>query len=83
MRSLYRSNTMNKIEEKFYKTFGIEKATSYYCRSDLRDACRKEGVNCESCKYVNMAITDYPPITDRILLEMICIHNIYLSIEYP
>ena len=56
---------MTNIEEKFFKTFGIEtrcieKNPTYCC--DYED--------CNKCRGLG-----YPQITDRILLELICILN--------
>ena len=61
---------MNEIGEKFYKTFGIEP----------KQHCTKEGsicayFECPKCDYYNYI---YPPITDRILLELICL----ISVDY-
>lgn len=68
---------MNEIEEKFYKTFEIKS----------EQHCTKEGstcayFECSKCDYYNYV---YPPITDRILLELICIYNNYANIKggYP
>ena len=56
---------MDNIEEKFYKTFEIEKKcnrkTLKFCVGNL---------DCNTCKS-----PFYPKITDRILLELICIYN--------
>ena len=54
---------MNNIEEKFYKTFGIEKKcnreTLKFCVGDL---------DCNTCKS-----PFYPQITSEKLLELLCI----------
>lgn len=58
---------MNEIEEKFYKTFGFEKK--------LLD-CKKCGAAdfaLGKCFETECKSNSYPPITDRILLELICI----------
>ena len=51
----------NKIEKQFFDTFGIEPSTKY-------DYCWKSKENKDKL---------YPQITDRILLELICIANKY------
>ena len=57
----------NKLEKQFFDTFGIEPK-----------------LDCKRCGAMNFAIGQcaevdcektYPPITDRILLELICILN--------
>lgn len=64
---------MNEIEEKFYKTFGIKQKDYYECDWDYcpypDEKC------CDTCPYWKKYKTEYPPITDRILLELICILN--------
>ena len=84
---------MNEIEEKFYKTFGIKYVPYYDCNlSDtikprevfpLRDCSKgeiisfcKDKENYKYCK-VTKVKKYYPPITDRILLELICIASCY------
>ena len=57
---------MNDIEEKFYKTFGIEKQ-KYYVMQDVN--------------YKDVFEEKLPPITDRILLELICIYNKFLYVN--
>lgn len=59
---------MNDIEEKFYKTFGIEKQQT----CSRSDTCYNGSVwnDCQGCNAYK-----YPQITDRILLELICILN--------
>lgn len=53
---------MSEIEKQFFDTFGIEPNTKY-------DYCWKSEENKDKL---------YPPITDHILLELICLNNIYL-----
>lgn len=53
---------MDNIEEKFYKTFGIEKK----CNRETLKFC-VGNLDCNTCKS-----PFYPKITDRILLELIC-----------
>ena len=60
---------MSEIEKQFFETFGIKPdITSCYHR------CKKD-LNCREC---NEAKVIYPQITDRILLDLICLNNIYL-----
>ena len=57
------------IEEKFFKTFGIEK-------SKLPSFCSDYVGHCIGCKYFRNGqreCYEYPQITDSILLELICI----------
>lgn len=55
----------NELEKKFFDTFGIEISR-----------CTKDG-NCyfQECSKCDWYIHTYPQITDRILLELICICN--------
>lgn len=65
----------NELEKKFFDTFGIEpeyKTCIFkYCKN-------KKEYDCENC---GDRIWHYPQITDRILLNLICIANEYL--DYP
>ena len=56
------------IEEEFFKIFGIEKQQT----CSRSDTCYNGSVcnDCEGCNAYK-----YPQITDRILLELICILN--------
>ena len=65
----------NELEKKFFDTFGIKakqkcakpllKTTSGFCKAYK---------NCVGCDYNDLK---YPQITDRILLNLICIANEY------
>ena len=61
----------NELEKKFFDTFGIEpeyKTCIFkYCKN-------KKEYDCENC---GDRIWHYPQITDRILLNLICIANQY------
>lgn len=57
----------NKLEKQFFDTFGIEK------RLDCK-RCGARNFALGQCAEVDCEKT-YPPITDRILLELICIAN--------
>lgn len=59
----------NEIEKTFFDTFGIPRL----CTSQV---CKHWG-SCEGCsRYPDFAL-DYPQITDRILLHLLCILNNY------
>ncbi len=53
------------IEKLFFETFNIEKR-QVDCEQLLR-------LDCEDCKTCEYSVYEYPEITDRILLELICI----------
>lgn len=55
----------NELEKQFFNTFGIEAKIKQQCYH----LCNK-GLNCKECDEVTKI---YPQITDRILLELICI----------
>jgi hypothetical protein len=65
----------NELEKQFFDTFGIE--PHYYCADEyvfeamLEYECT-EG-NREKCKTCKKVGKTYPQITDRILLDLICI----------
>lgn len=66
----------NELEKQFFQHFGIPKL----CTSQV---CKHWG-GCEGCsRYPDFAL-DYPKITDRILLELICMANhesVYIDLE--
>ena len=62
----------NKLEKHFFDTFGIE--PFIHCSNPIPDCdARKSGTCTEDCEYYSGVL--YPQITDRILLELICIAN--------
>ena len=65
----------NELEKTFFDTFGIKPKSYLVCTScwDCIDA-----QPCEQCHYGKLIEDEYPKITDRILLELICLNNIYL-----
>ena len=75
----------NEIEKEFFDAFGIEPYDRYFkCSKQLERECKKI---CECCE-LSEEVRYYPEITDRILLELICIetqvnkaHNIYSDVE--
>ena len=79
---------MNKIEEEFYKTFGIEPIILCDCEfknlydysiaygSDVCIHAEDEGKgHCKKCKLAKQTHPLYPEITDRILLELLALIN--------
>lgn len=77
---------MSEIEKQFFEVFEIE--PKYYCGSEyifeamLENECTDGDLEkCKTCEKVGRI---YPPITDRILLELICIANhedVYIELE--
>ena len=65
---------MNSIEEKVYKTFGIEKR--FGCHNDISYEELPCDTECDDCEWY---WDEYPKITDRILLELISILSQYHS----
>ena len=64
------------IEEEFFKTFGIEPIAYSRCTSDYCISADKPYPTiCKKCHYYTVYKIGYPPITNRILLELICILN--------
>ena len=61
----------NELEKKFFDTFGI--VAKLDCKR-----CGAINFALGQCAEVNCEKT-YPQITDRILLELICIHNTYIG----
>ena len=57
-----RETMTSKLEQEFYDTFGIEKQKYYACQNE---------------NYKDVFEVRYPEITDRKLLEMICILSAY------
>lgn len=57
------------IEKNFFDTFGIEQR--HKCTDGALEPCNEQ---CNECGYYELR---YPPITDRILLELlrICLNN--------
>ena len=58
------------LEKQFFDTFGIEQIE--YTQCNLID-CKNIYHDCNNCPFYNVYKIDYPQITDRILLELICI----------
>lgn len=56
------------IERQFFETFNIAKR-QVDCDQPARIYCSESG--CKTCKY---SVYEYPEISDRILLELICIN---------
>ena len=68
------------IEKTFFDTFGIEPKSSFRgCKLGAKyyaEICDEP--TCKGCDE-EIRKTDYPQITDRILLELICIWNLYCT----
>ena len=58
---------MNKIEKQFFETFGIPPLC---CKKYLTNCMIYD---CENCENFDSTFSTYPKITDRILLELICL----------
>ena len=66
---------MKNLTEEFFRVFGIEPEINYVCdkrpcKKGLLKTCADIG-----CSHLYDTREDYPEITDRILLELICILN--------
>ena len=72
---------MNEIEEKFMTTFNIKPQDYYACDWDSYCPYTELKQCGDTCPYWKKYKTDYPPITDRILLELICILNDFEGID--
>lgn len=60
------------LEKQFFDVFEIEPRKVKICRNI--NHCPKKYKLCnDDCKHWQVVRTDYPQITDRILLELICI----------
>ena len=71
---------MTEIEKQFFDMFGIESIKRRTCTN--ADDCPDERLVCDTCEHWRIIREDYPQITDRILLELICIlakQGIYLE----
>ena len=62
------------LEKQFFDTFGIEPDVESCYRSCYHKCETKSYLNCKDC---DKATVIYPQITDRILLELICILSKY------
>ena len=60
----------SELEKQFFDTFGIPKLC---CKKYITN-CMRYG-ECEECVNYDKDFSTYPQITDRILLELICILN--------
>ena len=61
----------SELEKRFFDTFCVKKIEDGAC--DMDDECRN--TDCNTCQRINKF--NYPQITDRVLLELICIANKY------
>lgn len=71
----------NDLEKQFFDTFGIEPREFKSC--DVGTFCPYPEKECgtDICPYYRTYQVDYPAISDRILLELICILN-SVSVEF-
>ena len=72
----------NELEKQFFDTFEIKQREYTQCCS--MGGCKKPYTDCVNCQYHEVYKIDYPQITDRILLELICIANhkdVYIDFE--
>lgn len=60
----------DKLEKMFFKTFGIEPELIDSCNKPRHKCLKRFQYGCEKCA---CALRKNPQITDRILLELICI----------
>ena len=82
---------MSEIEKQFFETFEINKSTlckyaiyGYEGEQEIWYKCNKRDEECWTYPYKSGCKdreTDYPQITDRILLELICILNDFEGID--
>lgn len=70
----------SKIEKQFYETFRIKKKEYVQC---LSIGCKHPNKDCKDCEFHDVRKTDYPRMTDRMLLELICLSSIYLWGIHP
>lgn len=65
----------NELEKQFFQCFGIEPREFKSC--DVGTFCPYPEKECgtDTCPYYRTYKVDYPAISDRILLELICIDN--------
>ena len=57
------------LEKEFFEVFGIKPISKWHKCKDYNCVCCDEYDNCSKREFV------YPEITDRKLLEMICVYN--------
>lgn len=69
---------MTNIEQEFFEAFGIKPEEDQFCLWECKIP-ELENVPCQrECKYQRHDIY-YPEITAEKLLELICIHNIFVG----
>lgn len=68
---------MSELEEQFFDTFGIKSKMGCAAYKELGEAKADLICNdyCPECDYLKEV---YPQITDRMLLELICLNGTYL-----
>ena len=71
--------TTKELEKQFFDTFDIKQREYTQCCSM---GCKKPYTDCVNCQYHEIYKVDYPQITYRILLELICIiGSIYICTQ--
>ena len=60
------------LEQEFFKVFGVESKQLKICRN-INHCPNKYKICNDKCKNWHVTREDYPEITDRKLLEMICV----------
>ena len=63
----------SELEKQFFNTFGIEPREFKSCDVGAFCPYPKKECGTDNCPYYRTYKVDYPAITDRILLELICI----------
>lgn len=76
-----------KLEQEFYDTFGIEPKNVYWCKrfdeTSIADCngIKEPSKKCAKCENGYIKYRYYPPITDKVILELIImylqINNLY------
>ena len=64
------------LEKEFFKVFGIEPISKWHKCKDYSCVCCDEYDNCAKREFI------YPEITDRDLLELMCIQSYFLGIDF-
>ena len=65
------------LEKQFFDTFGIEAKEFKSCDVDTFCPYPEKECGTDTCPYYRTYKVDYPAISDRILLELICILSKY------
>ncbi len=68
------------IEQEFYEAFDIPKKDFKGC--DYPADCPYDAIPCDNCPHYKVYETDYPPIIDGRIVELICVLNKFKILEY-